>query len=451
MKLHPYIPTILLPHSTLTQNPSPMNTNSCPSTTRFGPRASVLDCASPLALLRGMGDTTRPGKSARGLAHSKTWRTFAAALFLFAFILHTSSFIPCASAQGTAFTYQGVVSFNGAPATGVYDLSFAAYDALSGGTLQGVSNLVSSLSLTNGRLTAPLDFGAGVFTGADRYLQIAIRTNGGGAFTNLAPRQKLTPSPYAITAGALSGSVPAANVIPVLGMVWIKPGTFILGSRADEPGRGSDEGPQTVVTLTKGFWMGAHEVTQGEYLKVVGSNPSGFPGDTNRPVEQVSWNNATNYCRLLTLSERTAGRLPAGWGYRLPTEAEWEYACRAGARTTRFGYGDDVSGAALINYAWYSVNSGNTTHPVEQKLANPWGLMDMHGNVWEWCQDWYGAYSGGSTNDPQGAVSGIHRVIRGGSWINSAVYCRSAVRGVTFPDGASSDFGFRVVLSPGQP
>ncbi len=421
------------------------------STTASDLRDSVLDCASPLALSGEVNDVARPGKSARGLAHSKTWRTFAAALFLFAFILHPSYLIPCAHAQGTAFTYQGLVSFSGAPVTGVYDLSFAAYDALSAGTLQGVTNLFSSLSLTNGRLTATLDFGANVFTGADRFLQMALRTNGGGVFTNLAPRQKLTATPYAITAGALSGSVPAANVIPALGMVWLKPGTFILGSRADEPGRLSIEGPQTVVTLTKGFWMGAHEVTQGEYLKVVGSNPSAFTGDANRPVELVSWNNATNYCRVPTLSERTAGRLPAGWGYRLPTEAEWEYACRTGARTTRFGYGDDVSGAALINYAWYSVNSGNTTHPVEQKLANPWGLMDMHGNVWEWCQDFYDTYPGGSVSDPTGPVTGIDRVLRGGGWGDAAGDCRSAQRLDFNPSVTYIIIGFRVVLSPGQP
>jgi len=197
--------------------------------------------------------------------------------------------------------------------------------------------------------------------------------------------------------------------------------------------------------------MAIHEVTQGEYQTVIGSNPSLFTGDLNRPVEQVSWNDATNYCRQLTLSERTTGRLPAGWGYRLPTEAEWEYACRAGARTTRFAYGDDLSYASLTNYAWYSNNSDGTTHRVEQKLANPWGLMDMHGNVFEWCQDFYGAYPGGSASDPPGPVSGSYRVIRGGGWTGGARVCRSGSRDWGHPDTRLSFFGFRVVLSAGQP
>jgi|CZKM01.1.fsa_nt_gi formylglycine-generating enzyme required for sulfatase activity len=242
-----------------------------------------------------------------------------------------------------------------------------------------------------------------------------------------------------------------ANVIPVLGMVWIQPGTFIMGSRPDEPGRAANEGPQMVVTLTKGFWMGVHEVTQGEYLTVIGSNPSAFAGDLNRPVEQVNWDNANNYCQVLTISERAAGRLPAGWGYRLPTKAEWEYACRAGPRTTRFGYGDDLSYAALGNYAWDANNSFSTTHPVEQKLANPWGLMDMHGNVLEWCQDWYGTYPGGSVTDPQGPSSGEIRVLRSGSWASPVANCRSAWRTAANPNGNISSFGFRVVLSSGQP
>ena len=252
------------------------------------------------------------------------------------------------------------------------------------------------------------------------------------------------------TITAYGVNTPPATVIPVLGMVWIQPGTFIMGSRADEPGRYSNEGPQTVVTLTRGFWMGNHEVTQAEYLKVIGSNPSDFTGDTNRPVERVTWHNATNYCGLLTQAERTAGRIPSNWGYRLPTEAEWEYACRAGARTTRYGYGDDLSYAALGNYAWYSANSGSTTHPVEQKLANPWGLMDMHGNVAEWCQDCDGTYPGGSVTDPQGPGTGLFRVYRGGSWLYGG-YCRSAFRDSNYPSGAYSDVGFRVVLAPVQP
>jgi len=184
---------------------------------------------------------------------------------------------------------------------------------------------------------------------------------------------------------------------------------------------------------------------------VIGNNPSYFPGDANRPVEQVSWNDATNYCAQLTARERLAGRLPAGWAYRLPTEAEWEYACRAGT-TNRYYYGDDTGYTQLANYAWYNANSGGITHPVGGKLPNRWGLYDMAGNVWEWCSDWYDdAYPGGSVTDPQGSVSGSHRVIRGGSWPNPANYCRSAQRGLSLPAAPDNRFGFRLVLGPFQP
>ena len=284
--------------------------------------------------------------------------------------------------------------------------------------------------------------------------------NGTLAFFNAGANRITVTSNGTVTAERFvaTAAEPAANVFPALGMVWIKPGTFIMGRRADES---QLNGPQTMVTLTKGFWMGVHEVTQGEYLKVVGINPSyfaaanGFTSDMNRPVEQVSWNGAIDYCRYLTTTERTAGRLPANWGYRLPTEAEWEYACRAGARTTRFSYGDDSSYAALGSYAWYSANSGGTTHPVEQKLANPWGLMDMHGNVWEWCQDFYGTYPGGSVTDPQGPSSSPARAFRGGGYdgpyFGDAAECESSSRNHYGPADSDKFIGFRVVLVAGQP
>src|SRR5215510_10182315 len=164
-------------------------------------------------------------------------------------------------------------------------------------------------------------------------------------------------------------------------LVFIPPGTFRMGSPTND-----EEGPQTAVTISRGFWVGKYEVTQGEYLTVMGTNPSGFKGDTNRPVETVSWFNATNYCGKLTQRERAAGRIATNSVYRLPTEAEWEYACRAWT-STRFSYGDDPDYTSLSDYAWYDSNSGGTTHPVGQKLPNPWGLYDMHGNVWKWVAD----------------------------------------------------------------
>jgi formylglycine-generating enzyme required for sulfatase activity len=236
----------------------------------------------------------------------------------------------------------------------------------------------------------------------------------------------------------------------VPGFVWIPPGTFTMGSPASEQDRDGDEGPQTVVTLTHGFFMGQHEVTQGEYQAVMGSNPSYFTGDATRPVDQASWNDATDYCAKLTAAERAAGRLPAGWAYRLPTEGEWEYACRAGT-TTRLSYGDDPGYSQLNNYAWWGSNSGSTTHAVGLKQPNPWGLYDMAGNVWEWCSDWYGSYPGGSVTDPRGATSGSYRVFRGGSWVFDGLRCRSAFRDSSTPDFRFIDIGFRAVLAPGQP
>ena len=240
------------------------------------------------------------------------------------------------------------------------------------------------------------------------------------------------------------------RVDPGQRFVWLPAGQFVMGSPTNEVDRQSDEGPQTRVALTRGFFLGRYEVTQGEYLSVIGSNPSYFTGDTNRPVERVSWNDATNYCAQLTAQQVVAGRLPAGWAYRLPTEAEFEYVSRAGS-TNRFSYGDDPGYTQLANYAWYSANSKNTAHPVGGKLPNRWGLYDMSGNVWEWCSDWYGAYPGGSVTDPQGSVSGSYRVIRGGDWYDGARYCRSAYRFYVNPSGKNNEIGFRVVLAPGQP
>jgi formylglycine-generating enzyme required for sulfatase activity len=244
-------------------------------------------------------------------------------------------------------------------------------------------------------------------------------------------------------------------------MVFVPPGTFRMGSPTNEVDRHGDEGPQTAVTISRGFWMGKYEVTQGEYLAVMSSNPSIFTTndfngnpispDLTRPVESVRWSDATNYCARLTQQERGVGRIATNSVYRLPTEAEWEYACR-GCTSTPFSYGDDPGYTSLTKYAWYSDNSTNMTHPVGQKLPNPWGLYHMHGNVWEWCQDWYDTYPGGIALDPQGPATGSNRVCRGGGWSNLGRACRSAGRNRADPGGGNAGlFGFRVVLAPGQP
>jgi formylglycine-generating enzyme required for sulfatase activity len=215
-----------------------------------------------------------------------------------------------------------------------------------------------------------------------------------------------------------------------LTLMPIAAGTFTMGDAGD--------GPAHPVTLTKPYWLGKTEVTQGEWEAVMGSNPSNSKG-RNRPVEQVSWTEAMEFCRKLTEREWAAERLPEGYAYMLPTEAQWEYACRAG---TTGDYAGELSAMG-----WYDQNSGSKTNPVGTKRANAWGLHDMHGNVWEWCADWYAGYAGGSVRDPVGPSSGSFRVRRGGGWWNSADFCRSASR-VNYVPGYRVDFlGFRLALS----
>jgi formylglycine-generating enzyme required for sulfatase activity len=260
-------------------------------------------------------------------------------------------------------------------------------------------------------------------------------------------------------------------------LVFIQPGTFTMGSPTGEAERNSNE-VQHVVTISRGFWMGKFLVTQGDYLAVVGSNPSYFRNGINgtnasgtgstitnelrHPVEQVSWYDASNYCVLRTQQERAGGLIPTNYVYRLPTESEWEYAERAGT-TTAFYLGSGLhSGQANFNGQHeYDASVGTInnpggvflgiTSPIGSYASNPWGLYDMIGNLEEWCQDWFGAYPAGSVTDPQGAASGSSRVIRGGSWLDFASHCRSADRIPFPPSNGLNKFGFRVVLAPGQP
>lgn len=298
-----------------------------------------------------------------------------------------------------------------------------------------------------------------------RQVRVSWRADAGGTYevqTTTRIRGDWTayasdPALFAAHGGDLDITIPAVDAVrffrvvkragtlqPVAGMVPIPAGTFTMGSPPGEVGRNADEGPQTHVTLTKAFWLGRHKVTQAEYQSVLGVNPSNWVGE-DLPVERVSWNDAVAYCEQLTQREREAGRLPPGWEYRLPTEAQWEYACRAGT-TTRFSFGD--ADADLGKYAWYDANSSGRTHPVGQKSSNPWGLSDLHGDVWEWCADLYGPYRGGSVTDPTGLGTGFYRVVRGGAWNTGARDCRSAVRDWYFPLRTYRFIGFRVALVP---
>ena len=230
-------------------------------------------------------------------------------------------------------------------------------------------------------------------------------------------------------------------------LVLIPKGTFTMGSPESEEGRDSVE-LQREVTLSKDFYLGVTEVTQAQYQKVMGYNRSEFQGDevqgdsTNHPVESVSWNDAAEFCRKLSdlPEEKKAGRV-----YRLPTEAEWEYASRAGSKTA-FSFGDEAE--SLSEHGWFDANSHHQTHPVGELKPNSWGLYDMHGNVWEWCSDWYGDYPKGAVRDTAGPHEGLGRVLRGGSWGYQAAVCRSAFRYWDEPSTrCNTDYGFRVALS----
>jgi formylglycine-generating enzyme required for sulfatase activity len=228
-----------------------------------------------------------------------------------------------------------------------------------------------------------------------------------------------------------------------LALVPIPAGSFTMGSPADERGRQANEGPQTQVTISKPFWLGATEVTQQQWETLMGSNPSHHKKGAQYPVEMVSWIQAVEFCAKLTERERAAGRIPEGYAYALPTEAQWEYACRAGTTGPHHGKIDDV--------AWhFKATEGENTKPVGQKQPNAWGLFDLHGNVWEWCADWFGPYSGGKQTDPRGAASGSIRVVRGGSYGEKPVDSRSAFRAGFKPERQGNSVGFRVALRAAQ-
>jgi len=279
------------------------------------------------------------------------------------------------------------------------------------------------------------------------------------------------------------------NAITSLPMNWIPAGIFTMGSPATEPGRKADESPQTIVTLTKGYWMGKTEVTIGQWKAVTGmdvrdkvnkllndtthydfmgkkmtikdfmgfdkNNPDKVLANENDelPMYFVSWYEAMAFCKKLTEQERAMHRLPAGYEYTLPTEAQWEYACRAGTTSP-------IYGGVTDSVAWYGANSGKGytgkgfgnpvtgSRNVGGKMPNKWGMYDMLGNLWEWCYDWYGPYPGGHVTNPVGAAIGIYKVNRGGSFGSGINDERSANRATNPPNEDSAWRGFRIALCP---
>jgi len=240
--------------------------------------------------------------------------------------------------------------------------------------------------------------------------------------------------------GTLLLKEPNGEVANSLGMrfAWCPPGTFLMGSPDSERGRSSDEGPQHRVMLTQGFYLSVHQVTQAQWQAVMGSNPSYFEGDT-RPVETVSWKDCQKFCRKL--GEREGKR------YRLPTEAEWEYVCRAGT-ATEYCSGNGLKALRKVGWCSYDgdIGSAEETKPVGQFQPNAWGLYDMHGNVWEWCQDGKRIYTSGDIKDPKGPDNNQVRVIRGGSWDHVPRGCRAAFRGDDSPSARDYVAGCRIVL-----
>ena len=249
---------------------------------------------------------------------------------------------------------------------------------------------------------------------------------------------------------SISSAQPPKEITNSIGMklVLIPKGTFMMGSPESEKGRNENE-TQHEVTISKDYYLGVHEVTQAQYEKVIGKNPSHFQGaivgneNADLPLENVSWDEAVEFCKKLSElpEEKKAGRV-----YRLPTEAQWEYACRAGSKTA---YSFDDEEGLLPVYGWFIRNSSQRTHTVGLLEPNAWGLYDMHGNVWEWCSDWHEEYPKGAVSDPSGPREGSGRVSRGGGWGLVAAFCRSASRNWYDPSFRDNrDNGFRVALSP---
>jgi formylglycine-generating enzyme required for sulfatase activity len=269
-----------------------------------------------------------------------------------------------------------------------------------------------------------------------RFFCLLLAATLGTGLPSLAQEKKDPPKQYTNSIG--------------MKFVWIPPGTFMMGSPQEEKER-DDHETQHKVTLTKGFYMGVHLVTQEQWQEVMGNNPSHFKGEKNLPVETVAWNHCQEFIKKLR--EKDKDKKP----YRLPTEAEWEYSCRAGT-TTPFHFGDTISTEQANyngNYVYGNGKKGicrKKTTPVGTFPANAWGLHDMHGNLMEWCQDWYGDYPKNDVTDPQGPEKGRvidagppRRVLRGGDFANSPVRCRSAWRGRLPGKGlASNQCGLRV-------
>jgi len=320
------------------------------------------------------------------------------------------------------------VSIGGTPCTGVMVVNATTVTAMTPAGTLGNADVV----ITGGKGTITV-------VGGYRYVSTVI--------PSWATLVEAMPDPAVVTSSTLRAAITASGMAwrvrdtaTQMEMLLVPAGTFVMGCTASNLyGCLGGENPTHSVTLTQAFYLGRYEVTQGQWVAKMGSNPSAFQGASypdaaNRPVEQVSWNTIQSFL--------------SATGMRLPSEAEWEYACRAGT-TTAFNNGSSDD-ATVGTIAWYTSNSGSQTHAVGGKAANALGLYDMSGNVWEWVNDWYGStyYSVSPSTNPLGPVSGAYRVLRGGSWYSNTYYVRSSCRGYVTPPDAYDSVGFRVARAP---
>ena len=329
---------------------------------------------------------------------------------------------------GTNFTGATSVTVGGVAATSIVVVSSTAITALSPTHSVGAVDIV--VVTPNGTVTL-----VGGFTYFSSWYTILEQAPNATVVLDPAVRANIVATGYPWRVRDNSSGIE---------MLLIPGGTFTMGCSASTSyACSSDESPNHQVTLSKAFYLGKTEVTQAQWQAKMGTSPSFFQPpsytlDTSRPVEQVSWNDIAGF--------NTAT------GLRLPSEAEWEYACRGGT-TTAFhsmpGYPDGTNDDSLLgNIAWYGSNSGSTTHAVAGKAANAFGMYDMSGNVYEWCNDWYGSYSAGNATDPAGPSSGSYRVLRGGGWGSFSSYCRSSYRNDYDPGYGHYNVGFRVARTP---
>ncbi|NUM53711.1 MAG: formylglycine-generating enzyme family protein [Candidatus Hydrogenedentes bacterium] len=249
----------------------------------------------------------------------------------------------------------------------------------------------------------------------------------------------------AVSAGASPPEPGDQKTFAGIRFVWCPAGAFTMGRHLGESGSLPSEDPAHTVTFAKGFWISKFEVTQKQWKDVMGFNPSfhqgaGYPNADDRPVDNVSWYDAQDFIDELNAANPKRH-------FRLPSEAEWEYACRAGTMT-RFYWGEDNKTKKIDRFAWFQMNSGGETNPAGLKKGNEWHLFDMSGNVWEWVQDTFqSTYNGAPVDGSAWVVSGsTQRTVRGGSWYNNSMVCRSAYRGGMGPDGHYGDYGFRIVV-----